>query len=334
LADRVLEVVREPVTVSGRRLVTTISVGIAYCDERSTPQTLLRDADAAVYRSKGRGRNQASEFDDALRADAVARLEIENDLRVALDAGQLTVVYQPAFDAATGAVAGVEARVRWHHPTPRGVSPAEFIPLAEETGLIVPVGQRVLEVVGTDLAAGRLGTDGNWTVWVNVSGRELAEPSYVDAVRRRHHELGGRLGLEVTETVLHADPTAAGAALARLAAAGVKIAIDDFGTGYSSLARLTDYPIDLVKIDQSFVAQLASGKHRAIVAAAVELSHALGASAVAEGVETADQLRGVQLLGCDLVSGYHLARPVPAAEVPDAIAHGRRTITAASSSAR
>jgi diguanylate cyclase (GGDEF)-like protein/PAS domain S-box-containing protein len=326
LAARVLEVVREPVSVSGRRLVTTISVGIAYGDERSTPQTLLRDADAAVYRSKGRGRNQASEFDDALRADAVARLEIEHDLRVALDTRQLTVVYQPAFDVATGAAVGVEALVRWHHPTRGPVSPAEFIPLAEETGLIVPVGQRVMEVVAADLAGGTVGAGADWTVWVNVSGRELAEPTYVDTVRQRHRDLGGRLGLEVTETVLHEDPTAVGDVLARLAAGGVKLAIDDFGTGYSSLARLTEYHIDLVKIDQSFVAQLESPKHRAIVAAAVELAHALGARAVAEGVETADQLRGTQVLGCDLVSGYHLARPVTATELPGAIARGQRTI--------
>jgi diguanylate cyclase (GGDEF)-like protein/PAS domain S-box-containing protein len=327
MTERLLDVVREPVTVSGRRHVITMSIGVAFSDASSTPQTLMRDADAAVYRSKDKGRNQSSEFDDALRAAAIARLEVEQDLRLALDGTQLTVAYQPTFATRTGACAGVEALVRWHHPVRGVVGPGDFIPLAEDTGLIVPLGQRVGDVVAADHARGLLrGSADGFTVWVNVSGRELAEPRFEDAVRRRHEQIGGALGIEVTETVLHEDPTAAVATLQRIAAAGVKIAIDDFGTGYSSLARLTDYPIHLVKIDRSFVARVASTQHRAIVAAAIDLAHAVGAATVAEGVEDAEQLRGVRELGCDFVSGYHLARPVAAAGVATAIARGERVV--------
>jgi diguanylate cyclase (GGDEF)-like protein/PAS domain S-box-containing protein len=327
IAQRLIDVVGEPVDVSGRHLVTTMSVGIALGNAGSTPQTLLRDADAAVYRAKDHGRNQASVFDDALRSAAIGRLEIEHDLRVALAEDQLAVVYQPAFDLHTARVVGVEALVRWHHPTRGLVVPGEFIPLAEETGLIVPLGRRVLDLVAHDVTAGRLGVPHDFTCWVNVSGRELVEPNYFDELGKRNAMLGARLGLEITETVLIKEPEVGGNVLDRIASEGVKIAIDDFGTGYSSFARLADYRIDLVKIDKSFVDQLDSTKHRAIVAATIDIAHALGADAVAEGVETPVQLRWLRSLGCDWVSGFLLARPVPAADLAGAIATGEELLT-------
>jgi diguanylate cyclase (GGDEF)-like protein/PAS domain S-box-containing protein len=331
IAERLIDIVREPVEVSGRRLVTTMSVGVAFSGEGSTPKTLLRDADAAVYLSKDRGRNQASIFDEALRSAAIARLEVEHDLRVALEADQFVVLYQPSFDLCSGQTTGVEALVRWHHPTRGVVSPADFIPLAEETGLIVPLGRRVVDLVTADARRGVFETvPDDFTIWVNVSGRELAEPHYFDELRRRTATLRLPLGLEVTETVLVEQPGAAPHVLERVAAAGVKIAIDDFGTGYSSFARLADYRMDLVKVDRSFVAQLESTKHRAIVAATIDLAHALGADAIAEAVETESQLRHLRSLGCDQVSGFHLARPVPADQITAAIEQGERAIVALS----
>jgi diguanylate cyclase (GGDEF)-like protein/PAS domain S-box-containing protein len=329
IAERLIEIVREPVEVSGRRLVTTMSVGVACSGAGSTPRTLLRDADAAVYLSKDRGRNQASMFDDALRSAAIARLEVEHDLRVALESDQLALVYQPSFDLCSGQATGVEALVRWHHPTRGVVAPSDFIPLAEETGLVVPLGRRVVDLVCADAHRGVFdGAPSDLTIWVNVSGRELAEANYFNELRRRTAALRLALGLEVTETVLLEEPGAGPHVLERVAAAGVKIAIDDFGTGYSSFARLADYRMDLVKVDRSFIAQLDSPKHRAIVAATIDLAHALGADAIAEGVETSSQLRHLRSLGCDQVSGFHLARPVPVGEITAAIAHGEQTIVA------
>jgi EAL domain-containing protein (putative c-di-GMP-specific phosphodiesterase class I) len=285
------------------------------------PAELLSDADAALYRAKERGRGRHEVFDVGLRDRTTARLQIEADLRRALEAGdQLWVAYQPVYALPERSIAGVEALLRWNHPERGPIPPAEFIPVAEDSGLIVDLGELVLRSACRDAAGWQSATGREISVSVNVSARQIeltGMPGVVGAVLRDSGLAPRRLAIEITEGVLLEDTDATAETLQALRRLGVRLMLDDFGTGYSSLAYLRRHPIDALKIDRAFVADLGEDGRgdAAIVQAIVGMAKALGMLVVPEGVETAGQLERLAGLGCDFAQGYHLARPLPAAGV-------------------
>jgi diguanylate cyclase (GGDEF)-like protein/PAS domain S-box-containing protein len=321
LAQAVVAASREPLDV-GARLLVTASVGLAAATGRADLARLLREADAALYSAKDAGRERVAWFDRQLHTRSVQRVRIEQDLRQGLDRDELFVEYQPAFDLASGRITHVEALVRWQHPVRGRVAPGDFIPVAEECGLIDRVGERVL--------ARAVEQAGTWAhlpdmrVWVNVSPRQLADAGFAPQLTRHLRRAGlpaERFGIEVTESTL-GDRSRLLEALEAVRALGVAIAIDDFGTGYSSLARLGAFPVDVIKIDRSFVADLGSARGEAVLAGIVTLAHAIGAHVIAEGVETPEQLASLRALGADSASGFLLARPAAPERLPETIPAG------------
>jgi EAL domain-containing protein (putative c-di-GMP-specific phosphodiesterase class I) len=260
-----------------------------------------------------------------------SRTDLVMALRTAISERQTSVVYQPEFDVRSGELVGLEALCRWDRPGVGPVSPAEFIPLAEQAGLIGALGRQVLETAAADLAAWRetYPAARSVTMWVNVSAHQLNDPGLPDLIYEllsREHLPGASLGLEITESAVRTDAEATLAGLHRLRRLGVRVAIDDFGTGYSSLSALKALPVDLLKIDRSFVSGLPhDGSDRQIVTAVVAMAHALGLSVVAEGVETPEQLRTLAELDCATAQGFLLARPQPAARVADLLRRPART---------
>jgi diguanylate cyclase len=318
IADRIAAALRHPYILNGRSFVVTVSVGIAVSRPgECTAEDLLRDADAAMYRAKELGKDRCELFDAALRARAVERLGLEAGLRRALDHDELEVHYQPEVSLATGRVEAVEALVRWRHPERGIVPPGEFIGVAEDTGLVVPIGAAVLRTACRQAAAWR--RDGPLTLRVNISARQLADPALPDAIAIVLAETGTRPGdlcLEITESGLMTDMETNAAALARIRALGVRVALDDFGTGYSSLNYLLRFEVDVLKIDRSFVQRLGGRPaDDAIVEAIVMMAHAIGLRVTAEGVETPAQLARVRELGCEAVQGFLFARPGPPAAI-------------------
>ena len=322
VAGRVVDAFEAPFSIGGRNLYVSASVGVAIAGSPDVEaESLLRNADTAMYRAKELGRRCYALFDDTLRVQAVTRLDIEHDLRESLEHGELRVEYQPLYDLADRRVVGAEALLRWEHPARGAVSPNEFIPVAEETGLIVAVGAFALRaacerVAGWD-AIGALGKD--FEICVNLSARQLAEPGLLALVRSTLAETGlspTRLCLEVTETAVMQDADAAVGILAALKRLGVRIALDDFGTGNASLSYLSRFSVDVLKIDRSFVAGLTHdcGDH-AIVTSVVSMASGLGLAVVAEGVETEEQLAEVRRLGCRYAQGFLLAPPMPPEQV-------------------
>ena len=329
VADRLADAMTRPFDLDGDEVFLSASVGIALpTSSDDTAETLLRNADSAMYRAKERGRARHELFDDGMRAGAVARLQVEKDLHRALERDELRVVYQPEVELATGQVVAVEALLRWEHPERGVVGPAEFIEVSEETGLIVPIGEWVIE------EACRQGAE--WqrlypdrpplSVWVNLSARQLASPDLVPTVERALSRAGvgpGSLCLEITESVVMSDAPSSITLLRALKDLGVSLGIDDFGTGYSSLGYLKRFPVDVLKVDRGFVDGLGvDSEDSAIVAAVVSMAHALGMTAVAEGVETAGQVAELRALGCDLAQGYYFARPQPPSAITDLLACG------------
>jgi diguanylate cyclase (GGDEF)-like protein/PAS domain S-box-containing protein len=318
LADRILTEIERPVGLEAGEIFVTASIGIA-CSERGreTPEVLIRDADTAMYRAKERGRRRAEFFDERSRLRTLEHLQTGNALHRALQRGEFELHYQPVLELETGQLTGFEALVRWRHPERGLIGPIEFIGLAEETGFIVPIGAWVLETACAQLAWWHAHHSGRrlLTVSTNLSPRQLAEPSLLDQVSRVVHESGiapGTLWLEITETALMHDTESATSALRALRGLGVHLAVDDFGTGYSSLSHLKRFPIEALKIDQSFVAGLAEDpEDTAIVTAVVSLAHALGLSSTAEGVETPEQLAELRTLGCEHAQGHLFAEPMP-----------------------
>jgi diguanylate cyclase (GGDEF)-like protein len=333
LAERVVAEFRRPFRVAGRSYYVTVSGGLAVAPGRPSHQ-LMRDADVAMYQAKRRGGNQVVVFDESLRAVVTRRLELEQDLHRALRRDEVTLVYQPVVRLADGRLVGVEALARWTHPTAGAIPPAEFIVLAEETGLIVPLGARILEEAIIQAAGWpRSGAaDEAPTLAINLSVRQLIDPDLPATIERLLSASGlepGRLCLEVTETGLMTDPELLGGTLEQLRRRGVGLAIDDFGTGYSSLAYLRRLPVTQLKIAQEFVGRLGGeGPDEALVAAVVALAHTLGLTTVAEGVETAAQADRLRELGCDLAQGYHFARPLPATDLAPLLADPGRWIPA------
>jgi diguanylate cyclase len=323
VAERLLKSFGLPFHLAHGDVVSSASIGIALAvDADQDCEDLIRDADAAMYRAKQAGGGRLMLFDEVTRQRALDRLHTENALRQAIEREEFRVYFQPEVSVETGAIVGVEALVRWEHPDRGLVPPADFIALAEETGLIVPIGAWVLHEAcrhARRWQLARAADDHELTVRVNVSARQLAEDRLVDTVANALAETGfdaAHLCLEVTESVLIEDPESSTETLAELKELGVQIAVDDFGTGYSSLEHLRRFPIDSVKIDRSFVRGLPeSSEDVAIVGAVIELGHALNLSVVAEGVETSDQLGNLQNAGCDTAQGFLFSRP----EHPDVI---------------
>lgn len=324
LGHRLLQDLTAPLVIQGLEFVVSASIGAAVADANDdTADALLRRADIAMYRAKARGRN-AFELHDPTHADPeVHRLMLLGELRTGIAAGELRLHYQPRIELSTAQFAGVEALVRWQHPTRGLLPPSEFIDVAEQTGLIAELGTWVLrEAVGQAARWNRAGvTDSGAKMAVNLSTRQLAQPNLVEQVESAltEHELSAdQLTLEITETALINDPAAALATLTQLEDLGVNIAIDDFGTGYGSLTYLQQFPISELKIDRSFVTGLGAGSHTdnaAIVAACVQLAHGVGIHALAEGVETQAERDALLAMGCDLAQGYLFARPLPALEL-------------------
>ena len=315
IADRICQAAALPIDVAGVQLKVTVSVGIALlADPDVTPETIIREADAAMYRAKERGRSRYELFDEESRRRAMERIELEAAIRQAVEQGELRVHYQPSLLLhALGEVSGVEALVRWQHPRRGLIAAREFMPLAADIGLVVPIGRFVLEQSLTQLARWRARKPG-MTISLNVSSAQLLDPalpsSLIDAIRAGELDPAA-VCLEVAERELAEDPDAAISALEKLKATGVRIAIDDFGTGYSPLATLRELPIDALTTDPRFIAGLgAAAEDAAVVAALVELGHALGLDVVAEGVETEAQLDQLRELGCDAAQGYAIGRPV------------------------
>jgi diguanylate cyclase (GGDEF)-like protein/PAS domain S-box-containing protein len=317
IAGRIVEELRAPFFLEGRELYVAASIGIALGEDRTKdPEDLLRDADTAMYRAKGEGSGYAV-FDPAMYDRALRRLEVENDLRRAVGRGEFVVHYQPIFDLRTGRVWGAEALVRWNHPKLGLLNPSEFVGLAEGSGLVVPMGEEVLR--SACLRAQEWHEEHPrippLAISVNLSARQLSRRDLVQTVERILEETGlegSRLVLDVTETVYVKALESDTAVLDRLRGIGVRISIDDFGTGYSSLSYLKMLPADAIKIDKSFVKGLEeSVEDIAIVRMVIELAHSLGMEVVAEGVETGEQARLLQEMGCDMAQGYHFSPPLP-----------------------
>jgi diguanylate cyclase (GGDEF)-like protein/PAS domain S-box-containing protein len=316
VAKKLLAVLERPCRVSGHDVVAGASIGIVTSTPAHSGADLLREADIALYRAKAAGRGRCELFDATMAARALERLHLEAELRQGLERGEFEVYYQPKIDLASGKLAGMEALVRWRHPSRGLVAPDAFIPLAEETGLICPLGQWVLEEACRQTRRwNERGLDPRCEVSVNLSARQFAQPALVDDVARALRETGvnpGDIQLEITESTAMGDAPATVETLRRLKALGVQLALDDFGTGYSSLAYLRRFPIDVLKIDRAFVASLLSSSEDAsIIDAVVSLGHALKLSVVGEGVETESEARELVALGCDLGQGYFFARPLP-----------------------
>jgi diguanylate cyclase (GGDEF)-like protein len=343
LARRLRQAIAAPIPVgSGQQVVVTASIGIALSTPgtdgaggspgaAATPSSLLWDADVAMYRAKDTGRDRAHLFEDGLRAGSIGRFRSEAMLRHALDHDGLRLHYQPLVNLTTGALAGAEALVRLHHPDRGLIPPAEFIPVAEETGLVVPLGAWVVAEAAAQAAAWQALQPLDappMTVSVNLSGRQLTTPGFaveVGAAIARSGADASHLCFEVTENTL-LDASGSGVAtLERLKELGVRLAIDDFGTGHSSLTWLRRLPADFLKVDRTFVAGLGTDPgDTAIVRAVLDLGEALGLTTIAEGVETAEQLETLRNLGCRWAQGFHLARPGPPEAVTTMIKNDTR----------
>ena len=328
IAERLLAHVIRPMVVRGTEMFVGASVGIALAasgDER--PEELLRDADAAMYHAKELGRGRVEVFDDTMRTRALAAHATENAMHRALERGEFRLFFQPIVGLSDARCVGAEALLRWQHPERGLIGPAEFIPLAEETGMIVEIGQWVIEEAARNAARWQLEHSEPFQVAINLSARQLVHPELADRVAEIIARTGvepSRLCFEITESVLMDDAETVIDVIARVRALGVQLAIDDFGTGYSSLGYLKRFPVDAVKIDRSFVSGLGTDPgDAAIVSAVIGLAHALGLRVTAEGVETEEQLMALIDLDCDEAQGYFFSPPQPAPDLRSLLARTR-----------
>jgi len=335
IAERILMSLAHPFFVKNGELAVSTSVGIALSDitgsgRKESADTLLQDADAAMYRAKAEGPGRYAMFDRSMKADRVNRDKMSRRLEEAFDRNEFHLQYQPIITVADQRIVGVEALLRWHDPKRGTVSPAEFVPQLEESGLIVAVGEWALEEACRQVTewTGKFPKLAPLRVSVNVSPRQLVQGGFGDVVTRVLRRMGTdptQLCLEITEAALMGDVVAAWAQLRQVKALGVSLAIDDFGTGYSSVSYVRNFSLDELKIDQSFVRGLTSGvEDAAIVKAVIHMAHALGLDTVAEGVEIPEQLTELQNLGCDLAQGYLFSRPQDPEVIETLLAdHGR-----------
>jgi diguanylate cyclase (GGDEF)-like protein len=335
VAARVLTMLQEPITVGSRQFRITASVGKVMCLGDHDPEGALRHADIAMYAAKAAGKARMVTFEPVMAEQVRERLALAHDLEEAASSGQLVIHYQPTVHLETGIIQGAEALVRWNHPTRGYLAPLAFIPLAEETGAIVSIGRWVLNATcrqallwGHDPAMAAVRS-----VSVNVSGVQLLDHNIVSDVRDALHAAGlapERLTLEITESVLMQDTETVLVQLTALKALGVSLAIDDFGTGYSSLSYLRRFPVDILKIDKSFVDTVAHGG-TALVRAIVNMGASLQMTTVAEGIEHDGQAVALEELGCDVGQGFWFARPVPAGEFEAAVKSHEQHVVAVNS---
>ena len=319
VANKILASLGQPYILGDHEVHSTPSIGISmYPGDGDTSESLMKNADMALYHAKAQGRNNAQFFTAAMNQETMERLQMEQDLRQAVAAGQFEVHYQPQLNGRDGRIVGFEALVRWRHPRHGMVSPAKFIPIAEETGLIMPLGAWVFDEACRQLRAWRQQGLLDVTMAVNLSARQLRSPALLSDVAEaleKHGLTGPDLELEITESVAMTHPEASIGQLKALRILGVRLSIDDFGTGYSSLSYLKLLPIHALKLDQSFVSDIEVDKNDvAICSATISLAHNLGLSVVAEGVETMTQRDFLVAHQCDVLQGYLFSKPLPAAE--------------------
>jgi diguanylate cyclase (GGDEF)-like protein len=317
IARRILQRISEPVILSGNKLVISSSIGISiYPEDGEDIDSLLKNADAAMYEVKAKGRNGVFFYNDNLRRQSQYRLQLESELHQALEQDQLRLFYQPKVDAETHEILGFEALIRWIHPDRGMVSPGDFIPAAEDSGLIIPIGKWVIRTACRQHQAWRKAGIPLVSISVNLSGHQFADDQLITAIQDILGETeiqADYLEFEITETVLMQDENMALNTLNKMKAMGVKISIDDFGTGYSSMSYLKHFPIDVLKIDRSFVKDLPEDEQDATITnAIIMLAKALGLGIVAEGVETTEQLAFLSGKQCDQIQGYLFSPPVPA----------------------
>jgi diguanylate cyclase (GGDEF)-like protein len=317
VAERMRSLFDQPFEVGDQTHFVSASIGVAISNPSyyGRPEALVRDADAAMYRAKDGGRDRFELFEESMRERAVNRLAIEGALRKALERDELRLVYQPIISLEDGSVHHCEALVRWDHPERGLLGPIEFIPVAEDSGLILPLGAWVINEACRQAAEwGETGVG----IAVNASAVQVGQPGLPDIVSsalERHGVAPERLTIEITETALIADPDGAARTLEALHALGVQIALDDFGTGYSSLASLKRYPLDTIKLDRSFITDLQPGtRDAAIVGSLVAMADSLNLATVGEGVETEEQREQLKALGCRVAQGYLFARPLTPAD--------------------
>ena len=321
VAERLIEAIARPFTVNGHEIFVGASIGIAFAGaDYEDAAALMRDADIALYQAKSNGKGRYEVFNREMHSIALNRWSIENDLRQAIERGELHLVYQPIVCARTGSTDEFEALLRWNHPKRGAISPAEFIPVAEETGLILPIGAWVLRAACEQLVQWdrELGHQ-SLSISVNVSGKQLAQSSFIEVITDVLKQTGAdprRLRLEITETALLERGPATNRLMTQLRELDLRLHLDDFGTGYSSLSYLHQMPVAALKIDRSFVSAMMSDSMSAsIVQAIVALGHAVGMQVIAEGVETLEQLRYLQRLKCDRAQGYYFSKPLAIADV-------------------
>ncbi len=328
MAERIQKILEAPFNLSGQEVFLTASIGIALEGAAGEkPDDVLHNADMAMYRAKARGKACYERFDAGMRASAVARLQLESNLRRATEREEFRLYFQPIASLEDGVVTGAEALVRWRHPERGLINPAEFIPLAEETGLIVPIGEWVLRTACAQARAWHAAGLSDLRVTVNFSARQFEHPKLAELIRTVLKETSlaaSALELEITESIAMKDVDFSGEILTELRADGIHISIDDFGTGSSSLRYLKRFPIDILKIDQTFVRDLTSDmSDAAITGAMITMAHTLELKVIAEGVETQEQLAFLRSRRCDEIQGYLFSRPVPAEAFTKLLHEGR-----------
>ncbi len=322
ISENLLKIFREPFQIDGRELILTLSIGISiYPENGNCASDLLRNADTAMYQAKALGRNTYSFFTKEMNEVMLRRFEIEEHLNSALARNEFEVYYQPKFDVKNESIVGAEALLRWHNPILGNVTPDEFIPIAEHTGVIVHIGKYVFEQALEFLNEWKNVNQRDYTMAVNLSPRQFRDKELINFIKKSLSDTGtkpDRLEFEITEGVLMIGNSYIDDALDELNELGVKLSMDDFGTGYSSLSYLRKYSFDTLKIDRSFINGITLNKEDCnLVKATIAMAHSLDMLVVAEGVEMREQLTLLEKLGCDLVQGYYFSRPIPAKEMID-----------------
>jgi diguanylate cyclase (GGDEF)-like protein/PAS domain S-box-containing protein len=319
VAERMLHALANPLSLNGRTVAASTSIGIAMGNGNEQPEEILRDADTAMYRAKSLGRARYAIFDPSMHARAMALLQMESDLRHALECEEFEVYYQPIISISSGEIIGAEALVRWWHPQRGTIPPAEFIPIAEETGLIIPIGEWILRNACAQARTWRAAGYLQFRISVNFSARQFQDINLPNLIRQALQDTelpAAALDVEITEGIAMQDINATVQILRELNAMGIRISLDDFGNGYSALGYLRRYPIHTLKIDRSFVQDVSrDSDNAAITAAIIAVAHQLDLMVVAEGVETEEQLAFLRSLGCDAIQGFLFSRAVPASEL-------------------